>query len=57
MTDGVIGSIIVVIGFAVATILALVKASRKEKRNVILSILFVIWMIACALFMVYHFLC
>ena len=56
MNDRIIGSIIVIIGFFIATVLALMKKkSSNWKSNIGLSVLFVLWMIFCASYIVYHF--
>lgn len=57
MNDAVRGSIIVIIGFIVAIVLAFVKDGKDGKvRNTRSSILFVLWMVLCATYIVYHFL-
>ncbi len=53
MNDAVRGSIIVILGFIVAIVLAFVKDGKV--RNTRSSILFVLWMVLCATYIVYHF--
>ena len=61
MQDAIRGSVIVIIGYTIATIIGLVKSARKAKKNGTslkksTALFIILWMAFWAGFMVYHFL-
>lgn len=57
MSDGVRGSIIIIIGYTLAVLIVLIR-DKKNGNNLKrpTTVLFVIWMILCTVYVVYHFL-
>lgn len=56
MSDAILGTIIVMVGFSIAISISIVVERKRGKRvNPILMVLYVLWMVACAGVLIYTF--